>query len=104
MWDVLKSKWIEAICAATVAAFTFIMKKTYGKIKKDNEEQQTLKLGMVALLHDSLFTRCGEYITRGSLTTNEFENLTVLYNSYHALGGNGAGTALYDRCKELEIK
>lgn len=104
MWETLKSKWIEAICAATVAAFTFVLKKTYGKIKKDNEEQQTLKLGMVAILHDSLFTHCGEYITRGSITTSEFENLTVLYNSYHALGGNGAGTALYERCKELKIE
>lgn len=104
MWETLKGKWVETLCTAVIAFFTFLLKKTRDRIKKETEEQQILKMGMTALLHDCLFTRCGEYIARGSMSTNEFENLTVLYNSYHALGGNGAGTALYERCKELEIK
>lgn len=59
---------------------------------------------MVALLHDSLFRNCEQYIKRGEITVNELENLETLYASYHALGGNGTGTALYEKCKLLSIK
>ena len=31
-------------------------------------------------------------------------NLEYLYRSYHALGGNGTGTELYNRAKGLPIK
>lgn len=38
-------------------------------------------------------------IVAGGLT-----NIGYLYNSYHALGGNGTGTELYNRAKALPIK
>ena len=31
-------------------------------------------------------------------------NIGYLYDSYHALGGNGTGTELYNRAKALPIK
>ena len=31
-------------------------------------------------------------------------NLEYLYRSYHALGGNGTGTELYNRAKALPIR
>ncbi len=31
-------------------------------------------------------------------------NIEYLYRGYHALGGNGTGTELYERVKELKLK
>lgn len=36
--------------------------------------------------------------------TDAMRNLEYLYRSYHALGGNGTGTELYNRAKALPIK
>ena len=38
------------------------------------------------------------------INTSALKNLEYLYNSYHALGGNGTGTELYTRAKGLPIK
>mgnify|MGYP002569784639 CR=1 FL=1 len=54
--------------------------------KTINSYEQTLRLFM-------------QYIN-----TSALKNLEYLYNSYHALGGNGTGTELYTRAKGLPIK
>lgn len=57
-----------------------------------------------ATTHHYLFKECGRLLRRGSVTEEELENLDELYEAYHALKMNGAGTELYTRCKELPIK
>lgn len=56
-----------------------------------------------ALSHDALFTRCEQLIIKGSITTDELENLDLLYDAYKGLGMNGAGAELYNRCKVLPL-
>ncbi|MBS4462295.1 hypothetical protein JXA27_06950 [Aerococcaceae bacterium zg-B36] len=43
-------------------------------------------------------------ISRGYTTVGDLEEISVLYESYHSLGGNGAVEALYEKYKNLEIK
>lgn len=56
-----------------------------------------------AISHDALFTRCENLIIKGSITTDELENLDMLYDAYKGLGMNGAGAELYNRCKALPL-
>lgn len=58
---------------------------------------------LLALAHDKLFERCHHYIARGTISAEELENLTELYESYHTCGGNGTGTSLYKRAATLPI-
>lgn len=96
--------WIDLILTGITGFSAFILKKVYSDFKRDRTEQEVLKIGMIALLHDSLFHNCESYISKGEITIDELNNLETLYASYHALGGNGTGTALYERCKNLKIK
>lgn len=57
-----------------------------------------------ALSHDALFTRCEQLIIKGKITTDELENLDMLYDAYKGLGMNGAGAELYNRCKTLPLE
>lgn len=41
---------------------------------------------------------------QGGIDTAGLKNLEYLYKSYHALGGNGTGTELYNRAKALPIR
>lgn len=104
MIDIIKNYWLEFVLTAVSSGLVMAVKKIYSEYKKESEEQVSIKIGMVALLHDSLFRNCEAYISKGEISVNELDNLESLYSSYHALGGNGTGTALYERCKNLDLK
>ena len=104
MWEIIKEYGIEFLLTAISSGAVFILKKVYSDFKSEVKEQKNLKCGMLALLHDSLFKNCEGYIKKGEITINELDNLERLYTSYHNLGGNGTGTELFERCKDLNIK
>lgn len=114
MLDFIKQYWLQALFTAVVSALTFAVKNLYKKIKTDREEekkkreaeskeQEIIKQGVLAILHDRLYQGCQFFLKRGSISVPDLDNLEYLYNSYHALGGNGTGTELYTRCKALPI-
>lgn len=63
-----------------------------------------IKEGLLAILHDRLYQACQHFMAQGSIDASGLKNLEYLYKSYHALGGNGTGTELYNRAKALPIK
>ena len=66
------------------------------KQKKDLERN-----GILALLHDRIYDIAESAIVKGSISFDEFDNLTALYEPYKAMGGNGTGKALYEKAKDL---
>ena len=67
-------------------------------------ERKAVKDGLLAMLHDRLYQACLHYISQGWIDDDGLKNLEYLYRSYHALGGNGTGTELYNRAKALPIR
>lgn len=94
--------WVQltAIASGTFAVLRLIVKKR----KEEKAEQGALKEGVLALLHDRLYQGCTHHINNGYITTEELKNMEYLYNGYHELGGNGTGTELYERVKDLPLK
>ena len=45
---------------------------------------------------------CQFYISRGYCTVGDRDNLEYMFKPYKALGGNGTGEELYNRCLALE--
>lgn len=86
MLDWIIRYWVQwlfgLICAALLAGYRRLAKR----VKEQEEERKAIKAGLLAILHDRLYAECSRYI------------------SYHALGGNGTGTELYNRAKALQIK
>ena len=76
----------------------------WGYLVKKVTEYKTIKDGLLAIMHDCLYQRCTHYIQQGGVDTSGLKNLEYLYKSYHALGGNGTGTELYNRAKALPIR
>ena len=77
----------------------FLTKVYDNKHKKDSIEGEALRM----LLHDRLYQGCRYYIKAGKIDVDGLENMTGIYKSYHNLGGNGTGTALYERASKLPI-
>lgn len=114
--------WLEVgfglLCAAVGAGFKLVSKKLKerqeeeearrAQRRKEEEarwaEQESLKEGVLSLLHDRLYQGCRYHIHNDEITDEEMKNMEYLYKGYHALGGNGTGTELYERIKKLPLK
>ena len=103
MIDFVKEYWLEALFTGALSLLSLLTKRLYNKLKQELTTQKLLKEGMIAILHDRLYHLCTKFIEKGEITVDELENLEYLYKSYNNLGGNGTGTALFNRCKDLKI-
>lgn len=70
------------------------------KRKKCTVENEAL----LALLHDRLYQLARQYIYKEEITLEELQNLKHIYCAYNALGGNGTGKKLYEKCLDLPLK
>ena len=90
---------IAVVCSvlASSGLWTFIQKKTE---KKDAKSK--LLLG---LAHDRIMFLGTNYIERGYITKDEYENLhDYLYLPYEEMGGNGTAKRVMQAVDRLEFK
>jgi len=92
--------WLECLFGAATAALTW----GYKRLAKRVKEQEAIKEGVLAILHDRLFQAGRYHILQGYISLEELKNVEYLYRSYHALGGNGTGTEIWERIKDLPLK
>lgn len=85
---------------ASTGFWTFILYKVQKKDqKKDNLTKMILGLG-----HEKIIERCTVFIEKGSVTKDEYEDLTkYLYKPYIELGGNGTVERMMEEVKKLPI-
>lgn len=60
-----------------------------------------IKEGMLALLHSEIYRGYANCEQKGYASVDDIKNLEYLYRPYHALGGNGTGTELFERVKKM---
>lgn len=104
----------KTILGLAVGVLSFFVKKIYTKVEREyewranetaaeREEQRLIKAGLLAMLHDKVYTVSQAILSDGTVTVSDLENLRHVYNSYVALGGNGTAKALYERVQSLPI-
>lgn len=104
MLEFIIKYWMEWIFGIVAGGLTLAYRRLSKKVKEQKDENKAMKDGLKAMLHDRLYQSCNYYIARGWIDTVGLRNIGYLYDSYHALGGNGTGTELYNRAKALPIK
>lgn len=100
----IQTNWVEWLFTVLLAIAGAGFKIISGKLKIYKKEQEALKEGVLALLHDRLYQGCKYHIRQEEISDEEMKNMEYLYKGYHALGGNGTGTELYERVKKLPLK
>jgi hypothetical protein len=74
-------------------------------VQSKSVAKTTERKALLGLLHENLVTKCSEYIERGHITKDEYEDLRrYIYEPYAALGGNGTGERLMGEVNKLPIK
>ena len=93
MWQFIIQYWAEWAFGLMAGAFVAVVVK-----------YKAMKEGLLAILHDRIYQACQFYLAQGYVDMVGLKNVEYLYHSYHALGGNGTGTELYNRVKALPIR
>lgn len=96
MLQFIQEYYVEVMC--TILTATVI-----GFIKYAVKIVKGIVTSTLAIGHDKLYRFSEFYILTNQITLDELKNLEHIYEGYHALGGNGTGTELFERCKELPI-
>ena len=91
--------WLEFIFGLVITGLTFC----HNRLAKKFRDQEAIKEGIIAILHDRLFQSGMNFIEKGEITLSALENFEGIYTAYHSLGGNGTGTEIYERVKELPL-
>lgn len=73
------------------------------EIRFKASEQKNIHEGLVAILHNMVYTQGKAYIDVGEISLEDMKDYEYLYKAYHNLGGNGTGTEIYERVKNLKI-
>ena len=87
------------VCSVLASSgfWAYLMKKSE---KKDIKTQMLIGLG-----HDRIMYLGTQYVKRGYITPDEYENLhTYLYAPYAAMGGNGSAKRIMEEVEKLPIK
>ena len=79
-------EWLFGIIIAVVAAYC---KHIAAQVKKEREEQKALRDGMRSLLRRQIIADCEQAVREGFCETKTKDTIEDMYDSYHALGGNG---------------
>ena len=66
-----------------------------------SQRKSTQTQAILALLHNEIYKEAEKAIEKGSISTDDFDNLTMLYTPYKGLGGNSSGDILYCKFKDL---
>lgn len=95
---------ILTICLAIFASSGFWGFITYLIQKRDGSKSAEGKM-LRGLGHDRICYLGVEYLKRGSITKDEYENLVdYLYEPYKSLGGNSTAEKIVNEVKKLPIE
>lgn len=92
---------VTAFAGAAVAGLTAAVRYLYSRMKRQNTRQDAIEEGLRGLLHDRIHERYLQCEAKGFADVCDRENMQLLYEPYHALGGNGTGTDLYNKMRDL---
>ena len=95
--DALIPYFVQGVLAIVTAMLTGAYTNMSKKLKKRDAETEAMKAGVRAVLHLELYRECQRLMELNRVTTEDLKNVEYIYDSYHALGGNGTGTLLYNR-------
>lgn len=74
------------------------------RARKSREEDAAMRDGMRSLLRSQLVEMHHKYVVEGQpCSVDEHDNAEQVYKAYHALGGNGTGTHLYQEIMSAHV-
>ena len=106
---------VPLVSAAATCVIGFIFNKFKNREEKREAEEdrrlneaiardEALRAGLLALCRDRILQGYRYYRSKGGISAQDLETMQKLYFAYHALGGNGTITKVYEKILDLPLK
>lgn len=99
----LISSAVSAIIAGILAGVRTVGRSAIEQTEEGRATQEAIKQALRALLWRELQIIHAHAIEQGGMTIAERRHLESVYSAYHALGGNGTGTRLYEDSMAMPV-
>ena len=73
-------------------------------LQQQKKDRDANSKGPMLLLRVQLIEYHDKYVKLGEIPSYAFDNFVEMYNAYHALGGNGMVTKMYNEIQELHLR
>lgn len=73
-------------------------------LKQQKKDKDANSKGTMLLLRVQLIEYHDKYIKLGEIPSYAYDNFVEMYNAYHALGGNGMVTKMYNEIQKIHLK
>lgn len=98
----------ELIFQSYTIALPIILSTVLGYIvwllKNQKKDRDANGKGTMLLLRVQLIEYHDKYMSLGEIPSYAYENFCEMYEAYHALGGNGMITKMYEEIQALHLK
>ena len=96
--------WVQQI-VVPIAVAVLTSSGLWALVSKRADKNDAERKMLVGLAHDRITHLGMEYLTRGYITQDEYENLNdYLYQPYEKMGGNGSAKRIMEEVRKLPIK
>ena len=82
---------------------TAFLSKLVARTENNFKDKDANGKGTMLLLRVQLIEYHDKYMKLGEIPSYAFDNFVEMYNAYHALGGNGMVTKMYDEIQALHL-
>ena len=93
--------WIEWLFGLIIAGMTWVIRRLGKRIRQEQAENEALRKGMKALLRAKILDNSERAMRDGWCGPRLRDTISDLYDSYHALGGNGTVTSMVNQVMNL---
>ena len=93
-WELIGDLILRALIPIVVAAIVAALGMLYKRLN-------AFQVGLAAMMRDRLVQGAKFYIAQGYMPLEERTSFELMYNAYHANGGNGVVTDLFERTMAL---
>lgn len=73
-------------------------------LKEQKKERDANSRGTMLLLRVQLIEYHDKYVALGEIPSYAYDNFVEMYDAYHALGGNGMATKMYEEIKSIRLR
>lgn len=98
---VVKLEYILEICTVSLP---IILGYIVWLLKRQKRDRSANSKGTMLLLRVQLIDYHDKYMKKGEIPTYAYQNFCEMYEAYHALGGNGMVTKMFEDIKDLHFK
>lgn len=93
--------WIEWVFGLLIAGLGVLYKHLAGKVQQTRLENAAIRDGLRSLLRRQIIEDSEKSIAEGFCPATKKDTIQDMYQSYHALGGNGTVTKLVEQLMDL---